>query len=531
MTTQILYTTFIIIIFALSVVAMRIEIRRNYPHAIVGDVFFHLLCARAIRANGMRIPRVLPGFLWDTGYTYPPFYHWLLACFPENRRLVAERFTSVAFDLLQTTAVFGIAYHLFVQTGSGEQPLLKASAVAAANLLSPVFNAQIWGPRVVTGTARPLGEALFVLAVIAALLWELGLGIWFAGIAALLFGLLPLTSKFGFQVLIFFAVFLAVLFKWQWLLMIAVGIVLVWCLSGGLTGRVAMGHYRHSLFYFLYLQNHYFGLKRGQSGFFGTKEYINRVIDAIKSVLNIPKFLKWAIFERNFYHIMFFYNLHMWIVVASLLFLGLSSIENLPAGKLLALLGLAPLLPALLTSLPGLRFLGENYRYFEYYQWIYWVLLMAVSPAAFIIIAVIAGLFSIVLIHDSAKQVKVWNQDYVETEPFFSALRKQLTGESLFPLGGRYYECLYRTNLPILFWPANMRLEAVPLDDLKELFDSFPYPKPGTGFQQVIRTYGINYIICQKEVAACMPASNFDGLEHVEVPSCSMMLFRLPSHS
>ena len=511
---------------AIIVVSMRLHTRWRYPEAITGDVFFHFICAQAIRNNGMRIPKSIPGFIWDTHYTYPPLYHWLLACFRTKWRARLERITSVAFDLLQSVVVFLFSYYLFSNTGPSEQAIGKSIAVAAATLLSPVYNAQIWGPRVVTGTPRPMGEAVFVLGMIALLMWESGHGIGYALASALLFGLLPLVSKFGFQVLIFFLMFLFLLFKWQWILIIAAGVLSVWVLSFGLTGQVIRGHYEHSRFYFLFLQHHYYGLRNRQSGFFGIREYWDRFFCQLK---NLRGLFVWFISERNFYHIMFYYNLHLWISLVMLSFWDTAIVDRLPAGRLLVLLSLAPIMPAFLTSLPGLRFMGENYRYFEYYQWLFWVLLMAASPVAFVIVAVLYAAFSLKLVQDAFAQVGSWHREYVASEAFFSWIRNELAGERLNPLGGRYYECLYRTGLPILLWPANMRLDTVPREDLEELFDAYPFPKAGTGYQRVMKKYGVRYVLCHEQTVAFLPSSNFEYLERVATPPCHLQLYRVSS--
>lgn len=519
---------FIVIYLACFVlICRRFCSRYRYPHALTGDVYYHLLCAREIRKNGMRIPRTISGYIWDTGYTYPPLYHYFLALFSEELRMVVERYSSLLFDLSQSTAVFCISTYMLVhfEGVSMEQALWMGSAVAAANMVSPVFNAPIWGPRAVTGTARPMGEAFFVIGVICMIYWEYTDSTAFAVIAAVLMGFLPLVSKFGFQTLMALVIYLIFLAKWFWILVILGGVVAVCICTGGLSYRVLAGQCRHSAFYFKFLQYHYYGLKNGQSGFFGVRDYLQRLYNSLQFPPGLARIASWFMTERNFSHITVFYNLHFWAVIALLLAGQQSSITD--SNNMLFWLAFAPLLPAFITGLPRFRFLGESYRYLEYYQWVYWLLLITISLKLFVVIALIYFILSFKLLKVARDQSGVCNEEHLKSKHFFGWIRENLKGEKIYPLGGCHHECIYRGDIPVLLWPGNMDMSKVPLSELELIFDCYPYPRTGTEYQSVLKEHGIQYVICHDQIVAMLDSAIFEGLENVDVPKCQLQLFRL----
>jgi hypothetical protein len=240
----------------------------------------------------------------------------------------------------------------------------------------------------------------------------------------------------------------------------------------------------------------------------------------------------WLLNERNFFHVIIFYNLHFWLL--SLWWLLHPSVFNVvkavPLFNTLIFLALTPFLPLILTSFPKFRFLGENYRYLEYFQWVVWLLLYMASSNLFYSSVLISGLISIGLVLEAMKNAGSWQEEYLRTEPFFEQLRRLYAGKNIFPLGGKYYETLFRGRVNILLWPGNMRPDAVPYDELEELFHYYPYPKEGHGYLKVLRKYSVELVMLHDSVVSILGNKPFEGLSEIRMPLCQLRLFSLNRH-
>lgn len=513
---------------ALAIVAIGLRIlgRVLYPHAIAGDVQFHLGCAKVIRGNNMKIPDSIPGYIWDTGYTYPPLFHYILALFSEKGGMYFERFASVIFDVLQTAMVFYTSDMVLVNLGY-EAALAKnmALGVSAAYILSPVFNSHVWGPRVMTGTGRTLGEALFVTALCSSLLWAIGNGSYFALLAIVCFGLLPLASKFGLQVLLAFLIGCAVFLQFKLVLLILLGFCFGLLISGGHLFRVIKGHIGHSIFYFQFLQYRYTGLIKG--GFLDFKRYMERFKNALfPQPINI---IRWLLNDKSFYHIIVFYNTHLWAVVF-LWFrqpIGETLVPHNHVLKTLMIMAVMPFLPVLLTSLRKFRFLGESYRYLEYFQFPFWMLLLLLSAKWFSVFALISAFYSILLIFQAISVIKLWHQDYLRSEGFFEELRKSYKGRRVYSLDGMHHETAFRGNMNVLFFTTNIKPGLVSYDELEEVMGRFPYPSNGRGYLQILKKYAVEYVLCHESTLNHLKPVIFEGLSEVKMPPCHLRLFRV----
>ncbi|MGD9037196.1 MAG: hypothetical protein PVF10_11600 [Syntrophobacterales bacterium] len=517
---------YIILVGAGLAVGLRVLGRTLYPDGVCGDVFYHLLCAQAIRENSLRLPKDIPGFIWQTGYTYPPLYHLLLALFPERYGKFFERYSSLIFDLVQTVFVWYTTRAFFSYLG--DVPALaeiKALAVSGANIVSPMLNAYISGPRSMTGTGRTLGEGLFVVAVCSTLLWEMGRGHGFALVAIFCYGFVPLASKFGLQSLVALFLVLGLALKFKWCLLMIAGMGVGFLVSRGHLLKVIKGQLYHSLFYFQFLQPRRTGLE----GLHGVRAYCSRLIEVLKPPGIGRKLTRWLLEERCATHVVVVHNFHIWIL--AFLWLG-NSIRFGDIGaeqvlKSLFFLSIVPFFPLILTTLKPFRFLGENYRYLEYYQWAYWLLLCYFSPGLFSMAAIIAAIFTCCLLVIQLRYVRDWEQAYNNSAPFFDHVKRVYAGKKAYVLSGTYYELCYRGNVDILYWSSNMMPGIVPYGELDELFHRWPFPREGNGYQRVLKRYGVELVMCHEATAEFLGPSTLVGLEAIEMPPSQYRLFRL----
>jgi hypothetical protein len=125
------------------------------------------------------------------------------------------------------------------------------------------------------------------------------------------------------------------------------------------------------------------------------------------------------------------------------------------------------------------------------------------------------------------RYVRDWHRAYNDSGPFFEEVKRLYAGKRGFALSGTYYEFCYRGRVDILFWPANMVLEEVPYNELAELFYRFPFPRDGNGYQEVLRRYGVELVLCNEYALAQLSPTIFEGLEEIDMPPSKYYLYRV----
>ena len=219
------------------------------PYALGSDTFYHLLCAESIRANRFRLPERIKGMILPGVYAYPYLYHWLLAIFPKKRRDMVEPISSPFFDAIMIAVAMLFAEHWAMKMGvenSQQFTVLLGLFMATSPAL---LNVSI-GPRAYQGTARTLGELLFVIFMLCTYYYLYSQSsVWLIGV--LLSGaMVLLSSKFGAQVVIFLLVTMSILSGNMVLLLFPFAIFLSALLvSGGSYWVIFKNHTSHLFLY------------------------------------------------------------------------------------------------------------------------------------------------------------------------------------------------------------------------------------------------------------------------------------------
>lgn len=322
MTDSILILVFLV--FALSLATLylsRIYLTNNKVFA-GGDVFFHLLISKSIRKNKWAYPSSLQNVTFDEGETkynylaYPPLLHYLTALFPLKTYLtVCKILNLLLLSFLSSLTAF-LVYSLS----------FNFSIAIIAGFVT-IFNFAVFELEVVF-TPRPLGLLFYSFLMVTVIFYPQSL---FSVLAiTVLSSLVILTHKFAIQVLIFTLVPYAVLFNEPFLLVsLLLGFLLSIVLTRGRYLKVLKEH-----FGWLYFYSH-FSLHG---------DYINK--------------LK-RLFARNIWYLLVFISLFFFLSQQNSIFLADTTLK-------LFFWAFVPLIAALLTTLPALSFLGENYRYIDY---------------------------------------------------------------------------------------------------------------------------------------------------------------------
>lgn len=347
------------------------------------DAGYHLLLRRAIRENGMKMPRKVAAMGLDEAQRYPWFYHTLIACLPERILLRCPALVSTITDsLMAVLAMLLVMYVMPTADVRGNAPLFAGLLVATSTALL----AAGVGPRSYEVTPRGMGEFFFSAALLLGAMYSREEILWVGAAAAVLLGLSFLSSKFTVQVAVFCLPVMSLLAKsWLPLALLAAGFIAAVVLSGGRWLDVLRAQLHHLDIYRRRIMHDHDSIQHRNDLAAIRHDLVTRwraaknLREALFSVLmTLEKFTLFIGMARNL----------VWVLVAVPLLTYLWRTEWFPGDGMKFIdhtFGgphldhwmdgwlLAPLVPFMLTSLRPFLFIGEAERYLEY----------AVLPAAY----------------------------------------------------------------------------------------------------------------------------------------------------
>ncbi|HEX6645519.1 MAG TPA: hypothetical protein VF037_12630 [Gemmatimonadales bacterium] len=349
---------------AVAIVAGTTAILRLVPgllwprHAMDGG--YHMLLRREIRRNGMAMPRRVAAMALDEEQTYPWWYHWLLALFPERWLIAVPPLVSTLLDTAHAAIVVAIAAHL--------APGREADTALLAGLLfatAPALLVVGIGPRAYEITPRPLGELCFTIVMAAGAAYHASAD-WIWLVAGILAGaVLLMSSKFAAQVLVFTVPVIAIAARSPAPLLLAIGAFgAALLLTRGRYRRVLSGQLQHLRIFRRRLQHEHAILRdRNRWG-----ALAGAVRDAVRARGRDGSLASVARLAEHNTVLQFLLRNVLWCGAIVLLFVvPLGGILAEPAwGPWLVAWATAPLVPFAVSSLRRFRFLGEAERYPEY---------------------------------------------------------------------------------------------------------------------------------------------------------------------
>ena len=475
----------------LLVMGTRILPRIFCPNARGKDAEYHLVAAREIRRNHFKLPKTLSPFLLPGIYDYPPLFHYILALFPTTWHVTIERIISAVLDAAHALVVYAFSIYCFLVIDVPFDPTQQAFWVSVIYMLSPSLTSVGTGPRAYQGTPRTLGELLFLLTLTCAALHLIEKSFIFLVLAGFWGGLLMLTSKFGVQVLIFFAsVMLVFMRDTAWLFLPALSFGVAWTVSKGHYWEVASGHIQHARYYLNAISKRFYLITEK-----------NRWSDLKALFLNLRKDPLKAgktLLMDNTYLLLVQKN-------PQLLFLaGLLVVEGLSAGRLTLLLGswiLAGVIAFLITSLKPFLFLGEADRYLEYILFPQFLLLATSGSFSLFskIILVYSACFYLiyagVFVHQYGRKEKNINDfkrliDFVRDQDSIQRILPIYLGDAL--------QLAYATGKGIAHFPGNFRRALFPYDAFFQFYAKV-YPFPNEALEMLMARYDYDVVYFSKQ--------------------------------
>jgi len=482
------------------------------PGARGKDAYYHLLAAKRIRSNGMRIPTTLKEFVLPGIYDYPPLLHYLWALFPSRWHLTVERWSSAFIDAVHAIVVYVFSYYLFNLVPSLHDPSFVAFNSALIFIMSPALLTIGTGPRAYQGTPRTLGELLFSLTLCFSLIGYLN-GTSIPFFLAVLFGaFLCLTSKFAVQAMVFFYfIFALVTLQVYWIILLVSIFMAALIISRGHYAKVAVGHIEHSRYYLHAISKRFYLLTQRNSW--------NELKKATRTIFKNPfKAAKSLFFYHSWTHLLVNHPLLFAIIYISI---TSSLAVGHPIAFFLLLWIAAGLVAFILTSMKPFLFLGEAERYLEYAllpQVLYLGISNNLNSTPYMVLGYFVALylfFSVGFIYGYRNKEKML--------PKFGELVDFMCGADTIHRVLPIYlndavQMAYESEKAIAHFPANFRKKFMPYEKFFDFYQKI-YPFPNENLKKLMIEYDLDtlyYSSGDLERAVSLGLSyNFDSFETI----------------
>ncbi len=473
-------------ILLIATFCIRVFPRVLYPDLLAYDTLFHLDIADRIRKRGFRFLPSLPKNMVYL-YTYPQGFHFLLALIPPAWRMVFERFSSALVNTLTAGAVYCISTFIVAQAPEAfpkYAPLLATFLYA----FSPAMLRLGSGPRAYSATPRVLGELLYVLHMGLSYAAIYTNSILLGACSALCMAMLLITSKFGNQVLFFFAPVIALVFSPVYLLIFTAGFVLSLALFRREPLRVLKGQFNHSYWYFTMYQHVTigFGPRRFRDYQQSVREHAWPKLRGKK----IKNFLYWCLDEM--------YAPHLALICFTPIFFAVfASAHGIPSDTIHVLYAWAGagFFWFVATKWEPLLFLGEGERYLEYAYLPFVLLALIFLNDHPILLFLLVG-YTFFMSAVNARRVpillKEGQEDSRIKKEALAALCELPQGET-FVMGYLVYQALYWGNKPVIGFRPELEHARLPREDFLALYAH--YPLPTENFYEVLHRFAPRYIL------------------------------------
>jgi hypothetical protein len=450
------------------------------------DAYYHLLAARRIRKRGFRYPHDLEEFLMPGIYDYPPFFHYLLAVFPESWHPEIERWSSAVCDALHGIIVYLFSFYFLNEAGFPRNPASSALWVSFLFLLSPSLTYIGSGPRAYQGTPRTLGELFFTLCMMCSAVHFFQGKVGFLLVAGLFGALILLTSKFGLQVFVFFYLaFLVFLRGSTWIAVLLLAFFTAWLFSWGHYKDVFLGHIEHCEYYRKAISKRFY-LVSAKNRWAGLKTVVHEWKRAPLEAARI-------LLMDNTYVLFLVKNPQLVYLLVLLFAAGYT--YHAVSGLLFTWIG-AGVLAFFLTSLRPFLFLGEADRYLEYILFPQ-MLLISLSGSAFPFFYWLAGyeillygLFVAGFIYGYSQKEK----DVPMFREMIAFIRSDRSIHSILPIYlNDANQLAYESGRGIAHFPGNFRERFFPIQEFLFFYETV-YPFPNHNLRLLMDRYGYDAV-------------------------------------
>lgn len=479
---------------------LRIYPRLRYPYSIVTDSYFHLAYSRILLNKGVLIPEKFSAILLPHENTYPFMYHLLLRIFSKYS-LYFERYSSFIFDfLLLIVAMFFVQANIQYFGYTVTQYIFLVFLFYFTPLL---FKATL-GPRVYNGSPRVFGQFLFIVSFFSFFQYLNSNNYSYLILAVFFCSFQFVTAKFSVQVLVFYSVIFA-FFEYKYLLLFLISILFSFLIWRKYLLKSFLGQIKHSMFYFKHSQHIVFKESGLKAFFEKTKKYIINLLGYTMQLFRGEKKIKdyfiWFFNEEYLFHnfILNYFPVLFFIYFSTYHFQEIYHNNFL---KFVFLLGISGVICFILTSIKGLKFLGEAHRYLEYSNFSFIFIMWYFYKDNFIVLSFISIVFlinSYFSMLNYATRYGSGDEEYHEGKKIFDFLNSQKE-IVIWPLGWHHWMSLYfnKESNKLLTFGVNVDMNLLSREEYDLVYGNYPYPS--VYYKDIMHKYHVNYIFSHKIV-------------------------------
>jgi len=474
----------------LIVFTSRYIVRYKMPYAITIDTYFHLAYAKWLNKKN-------PGknkfkeIILNHENTYPYLYHKLLSFF-KNKLLLIERISSPFLDALNSCLVIFLTLSL----NSDYLNLNTAFLAGLTYAFTPALFSLGWGPRAFNGTARILGQTIYLAQWILLINYVQSNEIYYLILALIFASLLFITSKFAVQAYLFLGIGV-IIYDYRYIFFLITSFLLGIILTKGTSYMVLLGQVKHSKFYKII--NKKFRWEKANANtklITYLRKFRYHFQNLFKKEIRFNAFFSWFfIYERFFIHSVV---VNFPILFVLIFYFDFTSVTNF--NLLLMALVLNGIFLFFIINIPLFKFLGEAERYLEFILPFIVILAVIYVPTYILIIYVLMGIALLTIVYnDYFTRNRFLEEQFKETNYLFEEVQKE-SPSVIWPIGYSHWISLYQlvnSKWKILTFGVNLDKELIPLDEYKLIYENYIFPSIHYG--KIINDYNVEYIVGSKE--------------------------------
>lgn len=443
--------------------------------ATSSDTHFHLFFSKAIRNNSGTIPKNFQEVVIPHRADYPFFYHWILSRFSTKNAEIIERITSPLSDTLIMLLIPTIAR----QCGFQHEPKMVLLICLIYTIYPGLFRGSS-GPRAFSGCPRVMGQFLY-LAHLTLYVHFIQTNQYWAIITSVLIGAtLPVTAKFGTQVLLFFLPIVAYASP-SYLPTFLGSFILSFIIWRQNLINVVKGQFLHSVFYYRYIQRNFVWPHRVP-----LSAYLRDSFYTFKLSLrnfSLKPFMNYVFGVRHPINtLVFIFPLHTYFLIR---ILSSSDFSNIWVACIVT-----SFVWFILTCFKYLSFIGESERYLEYSLV---PCLIFVTPQISEIITYFIPIMAFISCSLSWEYFKNNKQRSIDLIKLRNDLSVLNNNDVIWPIGSFHHTSLCFGNSKVISFGANLDEKVIGFPTYQLIYKNAPYPSEN--WKQIFDVYNPNWVL------------------------------------
>jgi len=456
------------------------------PYAIADDGYNYFGESENIRKARPLFPEFLSKTVFKSRCGYSHYYPLLLSIFPKKYEILVESLLSPLFDTLLIFCSAKFFLLVFANSGIAQAEELVLYFTLLLSIL-PAFLRNDTGPRAYNGSARVMGQFIFLLIIFSYYHYLQTNSILFFVLGAALGSILFPLSAFASQAFVFTGLFIGI-FSPMYFLVLLSSFVILYIFSFGKAIKMFAPRFTHYKWYFKFYQ---------KVTLYKWSYLKNPFVDYFNQLkLWIKLFFTFKLRSVIIYVNLCYNPIHL-LITSFFFYIAAFTVKPFSSPEyFLVAVSFACLIVFALTMMKRLLFLGESYRYLEFgippaliifflqfhqAEWFYYLIWTWIGVAA------IRYIFFQVEFYNKYKGE---NTNYPVYKTFFAGINK-IISDNVYASGHFRCKAAYFGDFNYLGNRGFINLEYLSVDDNYLAWGNYPYPSGD--FESVIKRFDLRY--------------------------------------